>query len=191
MTAASQRPSGRVLHLDLVLLREDIGQKTRLGLYEDARALRELPGILSAGLIEALPGSDFDLAFFFLLDTAASLEAFGTDERYVRFLQGGVARAMRSFGGADVQVFSGEGGEGAFAACLALAASPQTYDWQVRDSLAAWASPLNALAGLAIGERQRYRGVGIMFANQPIPRPLSGVEGFGVDFVSGPCRMLS
>ena len=143
-------------------------------------------GLISAGFGA---DSDFDLAFLFVLDNLSDLEAFGTDSRYIRFLQGGLARAMKSFGGADIQLLSSFERSGAFAGVVALAGTTQTYDWQVRDALAAW-DP-DASAGLAVGERQRYRGVGLLFSNQPVPRPNEGFEGLGVDFVTGTYQLLA
>jgi hypothetical protein len=92
---------------------------------------------------------------------------------------------MRSFGGADIQLESELPDGDNFAASVALAASPQTYDWQVREALTSWTEGKPAAAGLAVGERQRYRGIGIMFQTQPISRPTGAFEGFGVDFLSG------
>ncbi|MGE0687734.1 MAG: hypothetical protein AB7P33_13395 [Dehalococcoidia bacterium] len=149
------------------------------------------PHAQSAGV----PVSDFDLAFFFVLDGFTSLEPFGTDPRYIRFLQGKVARLLRGFAGADVALSAPFPDVQPFATCLALMAPEQTYDWEVRAALESWtrqagdppraqphlsregglntpdasASPslasqaaLNAI-GLAIGERQRYRGCVLSF----------------------------
>jgi hypothetical protein len=179
-----------VLHVDLVLLREDLGSDAREGLNYEAAALRDLPGLIGAGVVEAAPESDFDVAFLFALDSLPHLEDFGTNPRYIRFLQGGLAQAMRSFGGADVQLQGELREPSAHAACLALAATPQTYDWQVRDALSRWTGGADGV-GLAVGERQRYRGLGLMFADQPIARPLIGFEGFGVDFIAGRYRRLA
>jgi hypothetical protein len=178
-----------LLHVDLVLLRDDIDEGAREGLRSGAGALATLPGVLSIFEIEAGAGSDFDRAYVFTVGSLSDLEAFGTDPRYIRFLQGGLARAMRSFGGCDVQLQGPLPPAGDIASCLALAASPQTYDWQVREALTAWA-PSGAV-GLAIGERQRYRGLGLMFSDQPVQRPATGFEGFGLDFISGALRGLS
>jgi hypothetical protein len=183
--------TAQVLHADLVLLREDVTDDARQALFDEAASLTALPGIAAIGVIEGMAGSDFDLAFFFVLDSFANLETFGTDARYIRFLQGGVARSLKSFGGADIQLMEQYRGAGRYAALAALAASPQTYDWQVRDALAAWAGGPQSTAGLAVGERQRYRGLGIMFSDDEITRPTSGFEGFGLDFVTGACRLLS
>ena len=185
------QPAAPVLHADFVLLQDGVGPEDIESLSLEAAALRDLAGVQRIGLINADPesGSDFDLAFLFLLDGLSNLEAFGTDARYVRLLQGGLARAMRSFGGADVQLGGSFERSGAFAACVALAGTAQTYDWQVRDALAGWDA--DAAVGLAIGERQRYRGLGVMFSNRPISRPESGFDGFGVDFVSGAYEFLA
>jgi hypothetical protein len=183
--------SGPALHIDLVLLQGGVDRDEMERLNEEAASLEDLAGVQRVGLItsEAGEGSDFDLAYLFVVESAAALEDFGTDGRYVRFLQGGLARAMQSFGGADVQLMGAFERSGAYAACLALMGTPQTYDWQVRDALAAWGA--GTAVGLAIGERQRYRGVGVMFSNQPIARPESGFEGFGLDFICGPYQLLA
>jgi hypothetical protein len=178
--------------MDLVLLREGVTAAARHDLFDEARGLAAINGVLACGLVENGGASDFDLAFFFVVDSPSNLEAFGTNERYIRFLQGGLARALRAFGGADVQLTTPFAGGADYAACLAVAAPPQTYDWQVRDALASWcATAAGCMSGLAIGERQRYRGIGIMFSSEPIPRPASGFDGFGLDFISGRGRMLS
>jgi hypothetical protein len=180
-----------VLHVDLVLLREDVTDDARASLLESAGELAGIERLGAAGVIEGDHGSDFDLAFFFTLGSLADLEVFGTDIRYVRFLQGGLAGAMRSFGGADVQLTSALNAGGPFAACAGLAAAPQTYNWQVREALERWAGERQGAAcGLAIGDRQRYRGIGLMFSDEPVPRPSAGFEGFGIDFIAGRCRML-
>jgi hypothetical protein len=130
--------------------------------------------------------SDFDLAFFFVLDRFTSLEPFGTDPRYIRFLQGKAARILRAFAGADIALTAPFPEVGPYATCLALMAPDETYDWEVRSALESWtraealeappggsaasatpASGTNASAtyaiGLAIGERQRYRGCVLSF----------------------------
>lgn len=192
MTSAERSAVAQVLHLDLVLLKEDVPEEARQALFEEAGSLRDLPGVLAIGVIDSVGDSDFNLAFFFVLDGLASLESFGAHERYIAFLQGGLARSLRSFAGADVQVMAPFGGVEGYAGCVALAATPQTYDWQVRTALNGWAaSGEHPLIGLAVGERQRYRGIGIMFSAQPVTRPASGFEGFGIEFISGRARLLS
>jgi hypothetical protein len=158
--------SQQVLHLDFIGLRPETTQEQRSRLEEAAAELLALDQVIDAGVIKAEADSDFDLAFLFLLPDFADLEPFGTDPRYVRFLQGNVAPVLRAFAGADVKL---EGdlvfADGA-AACLALMAPDETYDWEVRDALEAWTASIPSTGtaiGLAVGERQRYRGVGIAF----------------------------
>jgi hypothetical protein len=149
--------------------------------------------------------SDFDLAFFFVLDRFTSLEPFGTDPRYIRFLQGKAARILRAFAGADIALTAPFPEVEPYATCLALMAPDQTYDWEVRSALESWtrqtippheaepgrsgpgalsSDPLSSdpslsregtgpsseaprpaanAIGLAIGERQRYRGCVLSF----------------------------
>jgi hypothetical protein len=134
----------------------------------------------ASGVSPQAAASDFDLAFFFVLDRFTSLEPFGTDPRYIRFLQGKAARILRAFAGADIALTAPFPEVGPYAACLALMAPDQTYDWEVRSALESWtrsqaieAQPslsregadnraANAI-GLAIGERQRYRGCVLSF----------------------------
>jgi hypothetical protein len=92
----------------------------------------EGPGVRSAA-------SDFDLAFFFVLDAFTSLEPFGTDAAYIRFLQGKAARILRGFAGADIALDQPFPDIGPNATCLALIAPDQTYDWEVRAALESWA----------------------------------------------------
>jgi hypothetical protein len=189
VTAGRVSAGHPVLHVDFVLLRDGVSQADKDALMAEAASLGDLPGLLSVATITAEADSDFDLACLFVIDSRSNLEAFGTDQRYVRFLQGGVARAMRSFGGADVKLQADFDARGSIGACLALAGGPQTYDWQVQEALSALAPA--GIFGLAIGERQRYRGIGVMFSSEPITRPLSGFDGFGIDFISGPFRWLA
>jgi hypothetical protein len=191
---AAQRPHP-LLHVDLVLLREDVSQGALADLSGEAAALRDLPGVLTIAEIAAEPAlleariSDFDRAFIYMLDSQSGLEEFGTHPRYVRFLQAGLAGAMRSFGGCDARLVATLPPPAAYAGCLALAATPQTFDWQVREAIAGWAP--DGACGLALGDRQRYRGIGLMLSHQPVPRPDSGFEGFGIDFLTGSFRVLS
>ena len=182
-----------VLHVDLALLREDAGEAAVDRLLSEAAALASLPGVSGISCVRGLEGSDFDLAFLFGIESLGGVENFGTDQRYVRFLQEGLGRALRSFGGADV-LLTGRGvmpQEAAFAACAAVACGPQTYDWQVRAALDRWTAGGSALSGLAVGERQRYRGLAVMFSDKDIARPATGFEGFGVDFIHGAYRRLA
>jgi hypothetical protein len=57
-------------------------------------------------------------------------------------------------------------GDGSHAACLALVAPEETYDWEVRDALQGWRESTNGRSGavgLAAGEKQMYRGVALAF----------------------------
>jgi len=132
------------------------------------------PGSVDAGAVGAVPAvetpgmnaSTFDLAFFFVLRAFTDLEPFGTNPLYIRFLQGKVAPLLRGFAGADVALAAPFPAVQEHAACLALAAPEETYDWEVREALEGWASGAEAAVGLAIGERQRYRGCVLRFTDQ-------------------------
>jgi hypothetical protein len=161
--------SQQVLHLDFIGLAPETTQEQRSQLEDSAAKLIELDQLIGVGVIDASAESDFDVAFYFLLADFTDLEPFGTDPRYVRFLQGNVAPVLRAFAGADVKL------DGDFeivdgpVACVALTAPEETYDWEVREALEAWAASLNPVAsaiGVAVGERQRFRGVGIAFGAQ-------------------------
>jgi hypothetical protein len=174
--------------------------------------------MLSSGVPPA-PTSDFDLAFFFVLDGFTSLEPFGTDPLYIRFLQGKVARILRAFAGADIALDAPFPDVASYATCLALMAPEQTYDWEVRTALETWAhqqhraqpgrsgpggttqpggsgsvsttqlgrsgpgaesqpslsrEDAQSAIGLAIGERQRYRGCVLSFTTtEPAPERLA------------------
>jgi hypothetical protein len=154
----------------------------------------------TTGLPPHAAASDFDLAFFFVLDRFTSLEPFGTDPRYIRFLQGKAARILRAFAGADIALTAPFPEVEPYATCLALMAPDQTYDWEVRSALESWTRqtippheaepgrsgpgamssdpslsregtgpsseaqrPAANAIGLAIGERQRYRGCVLSF----------------------------
>jgi hypothetical protein len=158
--------SQQVLHLDFIGLRPETTQEQRTQLEEAAAGLLALDQVLGAGVISGESGSDFDIAFLFLLPDFTDLEPFGTDPRYVRFLQGNVAPVLRAFAGADVKLEEDLDIVDGPAACLALMAPEETYDWEVRDALETWAGALSPDAcaiGIAVGERQQYRGVSIAF----------------------------
>jgi len=160
----------QVLHIDFVAVAPDAGEAARDQVIAGALALRDISGVVDAGAIEGEAGSDFDLAVFWVLEGFARLEPFGTDARYVRFLQGTVAPRLRAFSGADVSLDADYEGVREFAACLALEAPPETYDWEVRERLTAWAEGQmgERLIGLAVGERQRYRGLALVSAQTPL-----------------------
>jgi hypothetical protein len=153
----------------------------------------------AAGVPPFAQSSDFDLAFFFVLYTFTSLVPFGTNERYIHFLQGKVARMLRSFAGADIALQQAFPPLQPHASCLAVIAPDETYDWEIRSALESWATeteqaaqpsraepplsrggissspdvpaptpaPVSAI-GLAIGERQRYRGCVLNFTTAPV-----------------------
>ncbi len=158
--------SQQVLHLDFIGLRPETTQEQRTQLEEAAAGLLALDQVLGAGVISSEAGSDFDIAFLFLLPDFTDLEPFGTDPRYVRFLQGNVAPVLRAFAGADVKLEEDLDIVDGPAGCLALMAPEDTYDWEVREALDAWTGALSPAAcaiGIAVGERQQYRGVSIAF----------------------------
>ena len=158
-----------VLHVDLIALAGGVTDAARTELLAAARALIEIDGVRCIGAIEADAGSAYDIAVCFVLDSFGVLEPFGTDPRYVRFLQGTVAPLLRGFAGADVRLESEwpltADDAPAHAACLALEAPEETYDWEVRDRLSEWTTVRggSSVIGLAVGERQRFRGLALAF----------------------------
>jgi hypothetical protein len=191
----STRLDGPLLHVDLVSLKPETRRSGSQTILAAAKDLTAIDGVLTAGAIEALPGSDADLALFFVVESLGGLEAFGTDQRYTAFLQRTVAPLMAGLSGADVRLEEefppaiAENG-----VCLAVAAADTTYDWQVRSDLTSWSVSLTPAAmaiGLAVGERQRYRGIAMVFRDKldsPMPpAPL----GYGVLIAAGPVLALS
>ncbi len=165
--------SQQVLHLDFIALSQAAGPSDREHLLKAAAQLSVLPQVQSLGAIEADPGSqsDFDLVFYFLLSDFAALEPFGTDSRYASFLQGAVAPRLKAFAGADVRLEADFQAGGEYAACAALLAPDETYDWEVRDTLQAWCGTLGggtSDVGLAVGEKQLYRGAALAFGPTPL-----------------------
>jgi hypothetical protein len=186
--------SPEAVHADLVALIPDLSPDRLTEICERAAELGALEGVQTVTVIEAEGGGDFDIGFFFVLEDAAYLEAFGTDPRYTRFLQGGVAPVLRGLAGADIQLFEPFPEVLTHAACLALIAPTATYDWEVRNHLQSWQKGLGAAtstAGLAIGAQGRYRGLGIAFADEPLHS--TGIESakLAVDALSGRARRLA
>jgi hypothetical protein len=178
-----------VVHFDFVSLADNAADAAVGELLDAASELTRLEAVQAAGVVRGQAGSDFDLAFFFVLKGFADLEPFGTDPAYIRFLQGKVAPVLKGFAGADVSLRREFPEVGAFGSCLALAAPDETYDWEIWAALEGWGGD-DAAVGLAIGERQRYRGCVIRFTNTdhaPLPAP----EGaFQASFVAGAAQRL-
>jgi hypothetical protein len=180
-----------VLHIDFVSV-SATAEHGREMIIEAAARLSEMESVIAVGAIEADANSDFDLAVYFLLPSFVDLEPFGTDPRYVRFLQGTVAPNLKAFGGASVRLEAALPQGGMYAACVAVEAPPETYDWEVSEKLMGWADSQtgDAVYGLAIGERQRYRGIALAFSEQlEAQRP--DLDGFEVAFLAGSARRLA
>src|SRR5262245_26979602 len=126
------------MHVDLVALSKKATREAIDALEEEAARLIALDEVVSAGVIEATKGSDYDLAFFFVLRDFTALEPFGTNPAYAKFLQAGVAPLLRAFGGADVRLEGDMASVETHGAFMALAAADETYDWEVRAALEQW-----------------------------------------------------
>ncbi len=188
--------SQQVLHLDFVSLNQEAGAQDREHLLEAASRLAALPQVLSLGAIDADPESesDFDLVFYFLLPDFSALEPFGTDSRYAGFLQGEVAPRLKGFTGADVRLETDFVAGGVHAACFALMAPDETYDWEVREALETWcdsAAGATSVAGLAVGEKQLYRGAGLAFTAAPVSVARPDASRFRSTLVVGTARTLA
>ena len=184
----------RVLHLDFVLLNDRAGPEDREALFAAAAELATLPQVEAVGVIEAEKGSDsdFDLVFHFLLPDFTALEPFGTDPRYVAFLQGAVAPRLKAFAGADVRLDDDLEAEGDFAACLAIMAPEETYDWEIHDALQASSRDVDGAVaiGLAVGEKQLYRGAALAFGSAVPSLTRPDETKFRSTLISGPARTL-
>jgi phytoene dehydrogenase-like protein len=181
----------QVVHIDFVALSDKATPEALAALMAAAAGLTALAEVVTAGVIEAEPGSDFDLAFFFVLRDFAALEPFGTNVAYVRFLQGFVAPVLRAFTGADVRLEDEMPPIRPQAACLALAAADETYDWEVKAALGQWTEALtnaDSVVGLAVGERQRYRGLALAFSDQALQASEAIEARFSATFVAGKAR---
>ena len=185
--------SQQVLHLDFIALRPETTREQRNQLEDAAASILALDQVIGVGVINAEAGSDFDIAFLFLLPDFTDLEPFGTDPRYVRFLQGSVAPVLRAFAGADVNLEDDLDLVDGPAACLALMAPDETYDWEVRDALESWAGTLSPDAtaiGVAVGERQQYRGVCVAFGGGALSAGKSDEGSFTPTLIRGAVRRL-
>jgi hypothetical protein len=184
-----------VLHLDFVSLNDSTDLGDRNQLIEAAAQLAELPQVEVVGVIEANAtesDSDFELAFYFLLPEFTALEPFGTDARYVAFLQGAVAPRLKAFAGADVRLEDEFSADGDFAACLAIMAPEQTYDWEIREALQGWCGKVDGSAaiGIAVGEKQLYRGAALVFSEVPHTAKRPDTGRFRTTLISGKMRRL-
>ena len=182
-----------VLHLDLIALTPDATREAREALIASAGELAVLPNVERVGVIEADATDDFDVAFFFVLRGFASLEPFGTDPTYAAFLQTKVAPLLRGLAGADVRLEKDLPPIAAYGACLALAAPPTTYDWELSANLNAWLQKygLDGTVGLAIGEHGRFRGLAIAFADAALEVEAPVQKPFGPSLITGRARSLS
>lgn len=186
----------QVLHLDFISLSPTAGPDDRKQLLEAAAQLAALPQVQSLGAIEAdaVAESDFDLVFYFLLPEFGALEPFGTDSRYAGFLQRAVAPRLKAFAGADVRLENDLTTTGAHAACLALLAPEETYDWEVREALRGWcdlAAGSSSVVGLAVGEKQMYRGAGLVFDAAPIVAHGPEASSFRSTLIVGEAQTLA
>jgi len=186
----------QVLHLDFISLSPIAGPDGRKQLLEAAAQLSVLPQVQSLGAIEAdaEPGSDFDIVFYFLLPEFSALETFGTDSRYAGFLQRAVAPRLKAFAGADVRLEDDFALSGTEAACLALMAPEETYDWEVREALQGWcdsAAGSSSVVGLAVGEKQMYRGAALAFGAARIAAERPEASRFRSTLIAGTVRTLA
>jgi hypothetical protein len=181
-----------VLHLDLIALAPDASPGAREALIASAGELAVLPNVERVGVIEADEPDDFDLAFFFVLRGFGSLEPFGTDPTYAAFLQTKVAPLLRGLAGADVRLENDFPSIATHGTCLALAAPPTTYDWELSANLNAWLQNygLSGAVGLAIGEHGRFRGLAIAFADAPLAVEAPVQKPFGPSLIAGRARSL-
>jgi hypothetical protein len=185
--------SQQVIHADFVSLDPETGPEDRRRVIEAASRLKSLPQVVAAGVIEAGAGDPFDMVFYFVLHGFSELEPFGTDARYVRFLQGELAPRLKAFAGADVRLDEDLAGSGEEAACLALIAPDETYDWEVRQALQDWLQENGAEAGavgVAVGERQAYRGLALAFGGSLRQAPLPDETRYRATLLRGRARPL-
>jgi hypothetical protein len=188
--------SQQVLHVDFISLSPTAGPDDRRQLLEAASQLSAMPQVQSLGAIEAdaASGPDFDIVIYYLLPDFSALEPFGTDSRYAGFLQGALAARLKAFAGADIRLESDFAAGGPYAACLALMAPEETYDWEVRAALQAWcdaAANTSSDVGLAIGEKQMYRGAAIAFSAGPISTERPDTTRFRTTLIAGTARDLT
>ncbi len=179
-----------VLHVDLIRASAGNPPEAAARLLDEAAPLAAIPRMTASGAIQGSAGA---VVLFFALEDLAALEAFGSDERYARFLRLSIGPALGRLCGADVRLESDFPDLKEHGACLALSAPDETYDWQVREALAGWQRALGsvAAAGLAIGERQQYRGLALAFSEAPLPAETPAIAGFQLSYVAGRVRALA
>jgi hypothetical protein len=185
--------TAQVLHADFITLNATATVAAKDALLEEAGSLSDLDEVVSVTVVEGESDSGVELALFFVLKEFTALEPFGTAGRYSGFLQGRVAPLLRGLAGADVQLEHDFPAPAQNAACLAIAAPPETYDWEVRSLLSGWAGRLNAGSstfGLAIGERQRFRGLAVTFSPAPLAMQPPQMARFGAMLITGKARAL-
>ena len=185
--------SETILHVDFISLTKDETREALRDLLTRAAELVTIDGVIAAASIDGDAGSDFDVVLLFAVESLQALEHFGTDTRYVRLLRGDAAPALSALAGADVRLESSLPVPGPYAACLAIETAEETYDWQVKDALQAWADGVagaTAAVGLASTERQRFRGLAFCAAAGPISRPRGLPAGFVGTYVGGRARRL-
>jgi putative ABC transport system ATP-binding protein len=183
----------QVLHLDLIALADPTDVRARDQVLQAAAALAEVDGVEAIVAIDAgEEGSPFHLALAFVLRDFQALEPFGTDPRYTRFLQRSLAPVLRLLAGADCLLEEAWPSPRAHGECLAVAASNDTYDWELRQFFAALRQgyETSSTAGLAAGERGRYRGIVIIFSNSPAELTLAADPRLTIHRVSGHARVL-
>ena len=180
----------QVLHIDFIAVTPEAGDGGREEILSQAAVALAIDGVVAVGAIDADEGSNFDLGVYFVLEGFTYLEPFGTDARYVRFLQGTIAPRLKVFAGADVSLDEPFDATLPYASCLALEAPPQTYDWEVRERLSTWVEAVDGerVIGLAVGERQRYRGLAMVFADAALSSKPGSHDG---TIVAGKARRLA
>lgn len=159
-----------VLHLLLVRLKPRARDGNGEALVSEFLRLRHAREVLRLGCVtDGNAGSTHDLALFAYLADAAALERFGTDARYMRFLQQSFLPAVGDFVTMDIAIDDGPLPEGQPSAiCFCLDVAPATYDWQVRlllERLIATPGASAASLGMALNDRQPYRAGGVVYAS--------------------------
>lgn len=182
-----------VLHADFISLGPGQASSVREGVIEAAAALSAVPGASQVFALVPEGETGGTLGLFFLLVDLSALEAFGTDQRYTAFLQKVVAPVLGSLAGADVRTEGTLDDRADEAACLALSAPPNAYDWEVKAALETWRDSIDApgLTGLAIGERQRFRGLGLVAAEGASSLAPPSLAKFGTTWLAGRLRRLT